>query len=199
MNQICNTRQMTVMLVALVIILVSSLNGANAFTVTARHPSKYMSTTTAPPREKTGTETQKTTKPGWKNPEAPLAPAARGPLEYLIDDTSISRKVDDPFHILMLGKTFDQPRVTLPYVTGTLSYVLNMPEDDAKEHAFFAKDEGISCLGTWTHEECLTLGAKLQVRDVICRVVPAVEGGGQGWQAKDASDSWDVPSFSDFQ
>ena len=39
-----------------------------------------------------------------------------------------------------------------------------MPENDATDHASFAKEQGMSCLGTWKREECLELGKKLQVR-----------------------------------
>ena len=107
-------------------------------------------------------------------------------LEYL-QDPSASRELDDPFHILLLGSTFDQPKVTVSYVSGSLEYVLNMPIGEAKELSQFAHDQGLSCLGTWTRQECVTLGRQLQVRDIVCRVVPYAPGGQRGWQAKDAS------------
>jgi ATP-dependent Clp protease adapter protein ClpS len=108
------------------------------------------------------------------------------PLEYL-QDSLTSREMDDPFHILLLGTTFEKPKVTVPYVSNSLEYVLSMPHGEAKELSQFAHDEGLSCLGTWTREECLTLGRQLQVRDIVCRVVPYTEGGQRGWQAKDSS------------
>jgi hypothetical protein len=52
-----------------------------------------------------------------------------------------------------------------------------------------AQTNGMSCLGTWTHEESLALGKQLQVRDLAIRVVPFCEGGQRGWQAKDATDA----------
>jgi len=107
-------------------------------------------------------------------------------LEYL-QDPSASREDEDPFHILLLGSTFEKPKITVTYVSGSLEYVLNMPLTEAKELSQFALDEGMSCLGTWTREECLSLGRQLQVRDIVCRVVPYAEGGQRGWQAKDAS------------
>lgn len=107
------------------------------------------------------------------------------PLEYL-QDSATSREPDDPFHILLLGTTFDQPKVTVPYVSNSLEYVLSMPQGEAKELSQFAHDEGLSCLGTWTRNECLTLGRQLQVRDIVCRVVPYAPGGQRGWQAKDS-------------
>jgi hypothetical protein len=109
-------------------------------------------------------------------------------MEYLID-SSESREMDDPFHILLLGATFEKPKVTIPYVAGSLDYVLGMPHDEGVELSRFAKMEGFSCLGTWPREECLTKGRQLQMRDIVCRVVPFAEGGQRGWQAKDASSS----------
>jgi len=109
-------------------------------------------------------------------------------LEYL-QDTSSSREMDDPFHILLLGSTFEKPKITVTYVSGSLEYVLNMPFGEAKELSKFAQDEGMSCLGTWPREQCLDLGKQLQVRDIVCRVVPYCEGGQRGWQAKDANDN----------
>jgi ATP-dependent Clp protease adapter protein ClpS len=107
-------------------------------------------------------------------------------LEYL-QDAAESREMDDPFHILLLGSTFEKPKVTVPYVSGSLQYVLGMPNTEAVELSSFAHEHGLSCLGTWPREECLSLGKQLQVRDIVCRVVPFAEGGQRGWQAKDAS------------
>lgn len=109
-------------------------------------------------------------------------------LEYLIDSAE-AREMDDPFHILLLGSTFDKPKITVPYCAGSLEYVLAMPRMEAEEMSQFAKDNGLCCLGTWSREECLQLGRQLQIRDLVCRVVPFVEGGQRGWQAKDASES----------
>lgn len=111
-----------------------------------------------------------------------------GDLEYLIDDQE-SREMDDPFHILLLGSTFDKPKITVPYCAGSLEYVLSMPSTEATELSAAAEESGLSCLGTWPREECLSLGKQLQVRDLVCRVVPYTQGGQRGWQAKDASDS----------
>ncbi|CAB9521860.1 expressed unknown protein [Seminavis robusta] len=109
-------------------------------------------------------------------------------LEYLIDSQT-SREMEDPFHILLLGSTFEKPKITVVYVAGALEYVLDMPSDEGKELSKFAKDNGMSCLGTWTRKECLALGKQLQQRDIVCRVVPFCEGGQRGWQAKDATGS----------
>jgi hypothetical protein len=107
-------------------------------------------------------------------------------LEYLMDPSAL-RGDEDPFHILLLSSTFEKPKVTVPYVSTALEYVLAMPFVEATELSQFAKDEGMSCLGTWPHEECVSLGKQLQVRDIVCRVVPYCEGGQRGWQAKDAA------------
>jgi len=117
-------------------------------------------------------------------------------LEYLIDSAE-SREMDDPFHILLLGSTFDKPKkVTVSYCANSLEYVLSMPRLEAVEQSKFAQDQGLSCLGTWPREECLTLGRQLQIRDLECRVVPYAEGGHRGWQAKDASSSSSSSSSS---
>ena len=110
-------------------------------------------------------------------------------LEYYIDP-SASREMNEPFHILLMGSaTYIQPKVTVSYVSATLEYVLGMPHTDAYELSLFAKDHDMSCLGTWTREQCLAYGKQLQSRDVVCRVVPYCLGGQRGWQAKDASSS----------
>jgi hypothetical protein len=110
----------------------------------------------------------------------------QGPLEYL-EDADESREIDDPFHILLLSQTFEKPKITVDYVVTSLGYVLGMPSEEAQELTQFSYDNGMSCLGTWKREECLSLGKELQVRDIVCRVVPYCQGGQRGWQAKDAN------------
>ena len=66
-----------------------------------------------------------------------------------------------------------------------LEYTLGMPPGDATDHASFAKEQGYSCLGVWKREECLDLGKKLQLRDIVCRVVPGAEGGGRQGDGRD--------------
>jgi hypothetical protein len=109
-------------------------------------------------------------------------------LEYLMDPSSL-RGDNDPFHILLLGSTFHKPKVTISYVSTTLEFVLDMPYNDGIELSQFAIDIGMSCLGTWPHEQCINYGKQLQNRDIVCRVVPYCEGGQRGWQAKDTNDS----------
>ena len=123
---------------------------------------------------------------------APIA----GKLEYLRDNENVDCEDDDPFHILLMSETFANPRINVEYVAVTLAYVLGMPSDEAKEHSKFACEQGMSCLGTWTHKECLDLGGQLQARDIICRVVPYSEGSSSGWQAKEAEDGGAMPNLS---
>jgi hypothetical protein len=113
----------------------------------------------------------------------------QGPLEYLEDNMEESRDMKDPFHILLLKSTFDKPKITVPYVASNLEYVLTMPIDDATEHSQFCYENGLSCVGVWPREECLKLGRQLQLRDLVCRVVPYAEGGNRAWQSnKDANE-----------
>merc|ERR1712119_72255 len=49
----------------------------------------------------------------------------QGPLEWLEDDPLEERDMKDPFHILLLKRTFDKPKITVPYVATNLEYVLS--------------------------------------------------------------------------
>merc|ERR1711862_99563 len=206
------------------ILLLSMQQGVNAFysTTTALIPNIKTkplivlgsSTTTAPPRtdrktSKRASEEERRRK-GLGLDEWLVS--VEDKLEYLADDKSISRLADDPFHIILLGsETFNnektKSRITIPYVASSLEYVLGMSTDVALDHTTFAKENGLSCLGTWKREECLLLGSQLLVRDVICRVVPychGAGGSGSGWQARDisndsSSSSSSYPSSFGFQ
>jgi len=146
-----------------------------------------MSTTTAPPREKEKIDTGRRTDDDRSTDPDDIVRYNDAPLEYLEDEWS-TREPDDPFHILLLDTTFTKNlKVTVPYVAGCITYVLGMPEEEARDLTFMAKENGFSCLGTWEREECLRLGRQLQIRDCVVRVVPFCQGGSRGWQAKDAS------------
>jgi len=119
----------------------------------------------------------------------------QGPLEWLEDNPDESRDMEDPFHILIMDTTYEKPKITVPYVASNLEYVLQMPIDDAEEHSQFCYDHGMSCVGVWPREECLTLGRQLQLRDIVCRIVPYAEGGHRAWQADKAADGADVSRF----
>lgn len=149
---------------------------------------RRMSTTVAP--DETYTEERTKRKQGGNNDdESGISKYNDEPLEYLEDEMA-SRDPEDPFHILLLDSTFAKPKITLAYVAGCLNYVLDMPHEDAVELCNMAQVNGMSCLGTWSREECLSLGRDLQIRDVVVRVVPFCEGGNRGWQAKDSNGSF---------
>lgn len=161
----------------------SSSKPAAVVSVTA--PLQGGATTVEPPtREKTDRKTRQD-EDGYANKDD-NDDVDYPDLEYL-QDMAESREMEDPFHILLLGSTFDKPKISISYVSGSLEYVLAMPHNEAVEQSRFAKQEGFSCLGTWPRKECLTLGRQLQMRDIVCRVVPYAEGGQRGWQAKDAA------------
>mmetsp|Transcript_1076 Transcript_1076/g.1456 ORF Transcript_1076/g.1456 Transcript_1076/m.1456 type:complete len:204 (-) Transcript_1076:393-1004(-) len=155
--------------------------------------SLFGSTTVSPP----DTETEKRE----KKDDSIIPPDqgdVRGPLEWLIDDPLVSREDEDPFHIILLDETFvKNERMTIEYAASSCVYVLQMPYDEAAELASHAKTEGFSCLGTWSHDECLKLGAQLQQRDLICRVVPFCQGGDRAWQARNAESGDDMKRAED--
>jgi len=119
----------------------------------------------------------------------------QGPLEWLEDDLDEPRDMKDPFHILILDQTYLKEGITVPYVASNLEYVLQMPLSDATEHSQFCFDNGMSCVGVWPREECLTLGRQLQLREIVCRVVPYADGGHRAWQAGMNADAADSSRF----
>ena len=131
----------------------------------------YSMSTVAPSRESIDTERRTGRKNdgdslGDKEENFEDAVRKQGPLEWL-EDAFESREMDDPYHILLLGTTFEKPKITVSYVAGSLHYVLEMPLDEATELSQFSFDHGMSCLGTWSRDECLSLGRQLQVRDIV--------------------------------
>merc|ERR1712057_159990 len=110
----------------------------------------------------------------------------QGPLEWLEDDPLAERDMEDPFHILVLDQTFEKPKITVEYVAQNLEYVLEMPSEDALDHAKWCMENGLTCVGVWPREECLKLGRQLQLRDIVVRVVPYAKGGDRAWQAENA-------------
>lgn len=157
-----------------------------------------MSTTVAPPREKTETDQGTRRRNEDSNDQDPgeISRYNDAPLEYLEDEWA-TRGPEDPFHILLLDSTFmKSKRVTISYVSGCLTYVLGMPDEEATELTKMSANNGFSCLGTWEREECLRLGRQLQVRDCVVRVVPYCPGGARGWQAKESGAGSEVPNSS---
>ena len=175
--------------------ILSTLTVATAYTMTGMQSPSFatprsfrMSTTVAPPAIDTEKGTRRKNDDKKESYDDEYI-RKNGPIEYLEDDLDQSRDLKDPFHILLLAETYLNPKVTVNYVSGSLQFVLDMPYEDSVDAAIFAKEQGMSCVGTWTREECLELGKALQQRDLCVRVVPFVPGGQRAWQAnKDASD-----------
>lgn len=142
-----------------------------------------MSTTVAPPATDTEKGTRRKEGDDKKESYSDADIRKNGPLEYLEDDLDQSRDMEDPFHILLLAETYLNRKITINYVSGSLQFVLDMPYEDSVDAALFAKEQGMSCVGTWTREECLQLGKALQQRDLCVRIVPFVPGGQRAWQA----------------
>lgn len=192
--------------VALILVIASAATAlSSAFVMPSGH---FFATCTHDRHQRTplfmstvipGTETETERRQKEDNLEIPSDEGeVRGPVEWLIDDRLVSREVDDPFHILLLDETyFKNDRITIEYVASSCTYVLGMPYDEAAELAAHAEKEGFSCLGTWSHEECLRLGGQLQNRDLVCRVVPFCEGGDRAWQARNAQDEGSMKGAED--
>jgi len=192
------------MQILLISFLFSSPSLSLAFTVSPRSrildttSVLSMATATIPFKEKTRTDrkTRRTIREDDDEDdedEDDIRNNKDAPLEWLEDEWS-TREPEDPYHILLLGSTFERSkRVTVSYVSGCVTYVLGMPEKDAFELTTIASVNGMSCLGTWEREECLKLGRQLRVRDINVRVVPFCKGGSRDWQMKDAGSN----SFGD--
>jgi hypothetical protein len=100
-------------------------------------------------------------------------------LEYLYDTTEEERHSEnDLYHIILMPSTFHkntnnkEQMMTIENVAETCTEILGMDANKAYDISLFVKHEGFSCLGTWTHIECLSLGKELVERDLDCRIVP---------------------------
>ena len=62
--------------------------------------------------------------------------------------------------------------MSLEHATNSCIEVLGMPSDKAHDISLFAKHQGFSNLGTWTRDECLSMGEKLISHDLDCRIIP---------------------------
>lgn len=166
----------------------ASLIGGRFIPTMSMPTMRRMSTTVAPDETYTEEKTKRKQRGNDDDDSNSISKYNDDPLEYLEDEMA-SRDPEDPFHILLLASTFAKPKINLAYVAGCLNYVLDMPHEDAVELCNMAQTNGMSCLGTWTREECLSLGRDLQIRDLIVRIVPFTDGGNRGWQAKDSNGS----------
>lgn len=117
-------------------------------------------------------------------PEADTAAAAEGHdaedaahdsltagLEYLYE-AGEERHSDDFFHLILMPSTFSKDNMSVEHATYSCADVLGISSEKAHDISLFAKHQGFSCLGTWTREECLSMGEELASRDLDCRVIP---------------------------
>ena len=98
-------------------------------------------------------------------------------LEYLYD-TAEERHSDDLFHIILLPSTFKSDMsVSVEDAALSTSEILGINYDHAYDMSVFARHQGFSTLGSWTREECLSLGEELLSNGLDCRVIPFNAGG----------------------
>jgi hypothetical protein len=62
--------------------------------------------------------------------------------------------------------------MSIEFAAQSCSEILGIRSDKAWDISLFAKHQGFSCLGTWTREECLSMGDELSSRNLDCRVIP---------------------------
>jgi hypothetical protein len=67
--------------------------------------------------------------------------------------------------------------MSIEFAAQSCSEILGIRSDKAWDISLFAKHQGFSCLGTWTREECLSMGDELLSRNLDCRVIPFNGGG----------------------
>mmetsp|Transcript_33846 Transcript_33846/g.55203 ORF Transcript_33846/g.55203 Transcript_33846/m.55203 type:complete len:228 (-) Transcript_33846:128-811(-) len=97
-------------------------------------------------------------------------------LEYLYE-AGEERHSDDLFHIILMPSTFHKDHMSIENTAQSCTEILGIPSDKAQDLSLFAKHQGFSCLGTWTREECLSIGEELLSRDLDCRIIPFNGGG----------------------
>lgn len=96
-------------------------------------------------------------------------------LEYLYDEAEEERHSDDLYHILLMPSTFH--KTSIEHATEACTDILGIDHEKAYDMSIFAKHQGFSTLGTWTHDECLSMGKELSSRDLDCRIIPFNRGG----------------------
>jgi len=92
-------------------------------------------------------------------------------LDYLYDAKK-ERNSDELFHIILMPSTFQDDRMSIEHAAESCIEVLGIPSDKAQDLSLFAKHQGFSCLGTWSRDECLSIGEELINHDLDCRVIP---------------------------
>ncbi|KAL3808533.1 hypothetical protein ACHAXA_002700 [Cyclostephanos tholiformis] len=99
-----------------------------------------------------------------------------GGLEYLYE-VGEERHSDDLYHIILMPSTFRKEQMSIEHAAESCSEILGIGSDKAWDISLFAKHQGFGCLGTWTREECLSMGEELLSRNIDCRVIPFNGGG----------------------
>mmetsp|Transcript_39820 Transcript_39820/g.83221 ORF Transcript_39820/g.83221 Transcript_39820/m.83221 type:complete len:231 (-) Transcript_39820:143-835(-) len=92
-------------------------------------------------------------------------------LEYLYDATE-ERSSDDLFHLMLMPSTFKKDHMSIENTAASCTAILGIPTDKAQDLSLYAKHQGFSRLGTWTHEECVAKGKELLSKDLDCRIIP---------------------------
>ena len=101
-----------------------------------------------------------------------------GELEYLYETEEERYSNDNLYHIILMPSTFHSKNketnnmLTIENVAETCTEILGIEANRAYDISLFVKHEGFSCLGTWTHTECLSIGKELLSRELDCRIVP---------------------------
>eukprot|EP00579_Thalassiosira_antarctica_P015130 CAMPEP_0201944746 /NCGR_PEP_ID=MMETSP0903-20130614/53550_1 /ASSEMBLY_ACC=CAM_ASM_000552 /TAXON_ID=420261 /ORGANISM="Thalassiosira antarctica, Strain CCMP982" /LENGTH=260 /DNA_ID=CAMNT_0048487801 /DNA_START=528 /DNA_END=1311 /DNA_ORIENTATION=+ len=95
----------------------------------------------------------------------------------IFDEAGEERHSDDLFHIILMPSTFHKDHMSIENTAQSCTEILGIPSDKAQDLSLFAKHQGFSCLGTWTREECLSIGEELLSRDLDCRIIPFNGGG----------------------
>jgi hypothetical protein len=97
-----------------------------------------------------------------------FASSSTSQCEYSFDAFDSFLPNIQPFH-----SSFKKDFIpSVEYVAESCSEILGLRSDKAYDLSLFAKHEGFSLLGTWTREECLTMGEQLLERNLDCRVIP---------------------------
>jgi hypothetical protein len=67
-------------------------------------------------------------------------------------------------------------KTSIEHATEACSEILGIESEKAYSMSIFAKHQGFSTLGTWTHDECLSMGKELSSRELDCRIIPFNSG-----------------------
>ena len=85
--------------------------------------------------------------------------------------------ISSHFSLVTMCRTFHKEHMSIEHAAGSCTEILGIHSEKAWDLSLFAKHQGFSCLGTWTREECLSMGEELISRNLDCRVIPFNGGG----------------------